>query len=69
MFRVTMTAPLINQARNIVFLVSGSAKAVVLNTVLHGTYLPERFPAQLIKPASGNLYWFVDKEAGLLIVD
>ncbi len=60
MFRITMTAPLINQARNIVFLVAGEGKAEILNTVLNST---AKYPAQMIKPIDGNLYWFIDKKA------
>jgi 6-phosphogluconolactonase len=63
MYRITMTAPLINQARDIIFLVEGTAKAEVLNTVLNAPYQPEKYPAQLIKPVSGNLYWFADNKA------
>jgi 6-phosphogluconolactonase len=62
LYRITMTAPLINLARNILFLVTGKAKADVLETVLHGPYQPVNFPAQLIRPLSGNLFWYVDEE-------
>lgn len=67
MFRVTMTAELINQAHNIVFLVTGKAKAAVLQTVLNEAYQPEKYPAQLIKPGDGKLYWLVDEAAAALI--
>jgi 6-phosphogluconolactonase len=63
MFRITMTAILINQAYNIVFLVEGEGKAVILDTVLNTSYQPDKYPAQLIIPVNGNLYWFVDKTA------
>ncbi|MEI9935499.1 MAG: 6-phosphogluconolactonase [Ferruginibacter sp.] len=67
MFRVTMTAPLINYAHNIAFLVTGKEKAETLNTVLHASFLPEKYPAQLIKPEDGNLFWFVNAEAASLL--
>ncbi len=67
MFRVTMTAPLINQAHNIAFIVTGQEKAETLNTVLHTSFQPEKYPAQLIKPEDGNLFWFVDAEAASLL--
>jgi len=63
MFRVTITAPLINLADNIVFLVTGFSKAEILQTVLNGPYQPDTYPAQLIKPETGKLYWFTDKDA------
>jgi len=67
MYRITMTANLINQARNIVFLVEGEGKADILNTVLTVPYQPDKYPAQLIKPVDGNLYWFVDNKAATLL--
>ena len=62
-FRVSMTAPLINNALRILFLVTGEKKATVLKTVLKGDYQPETYPAQLINPEKGELYWFTDREA------
>lgn len=61
--RVTMTAPLINQARRVVFLVSGAKKAQALHEVLEGPLDPNRLPAQLIKPTDGQLVWLVDRAA------
>jgi len=65
--RVTLTATLINQARVVVILVAGAAKAGALREVLHGPWDPHRLPAQLIKPEPGELYWLVDREAAGLI--
>jgi 6-phosphogluconolactonase len=62
-WRITMTAPLINQARNIAFLVSGKAKANILEKVLNGSFQPDNYPAQLIQPVRGHLFWFADKDA------
>jgi 6-phosphogluconolactonase len=67
MFRVSMTAPLINLAHNIAFLVTGKAKAEVIKTIFSASYQPEKYPVQLIKPVNGKLYWFTDKEATSLI--
>jgi 6-phosphogluconolactonase len=63
MYRVTMTEPVLNQAHNIIFLVTGKAKAEVLHTIFNSSYQPEKYPAQLIKPVNGNLYWYVDEAA------
>jgi 6-phosphogluconolactonase len=63
MWRVTLTAPILNQARKIVFLVSGASKAWVLNQVLNGPHNPQQLPAQLIKPQDGQLLWLADKAA------
>lgn len=64
MYRVTFTAPLINQAHQVIFLVSGAEKALALREVLEGAYRPQQYPAQLICPASSHPIWLVDKAAG-----
>lgn len=66
-YRVSMTAPLINLAHNILFLVTGIAKAATLQKVLTGPYLPDNYPAQLIKSATGSLTWFTDEDAASLL--
>jgi 6-phosphogluconolactonase len=63
MVRVTLTAPLINQANQVVFLVSGSDKASALKNVLEGPYQPHEFPAQLIHPNGARPIWLIDKAA------
>jgi 6-phosphogluconolactonase len=65
--RVTLTAPAINQARKIVFAVSGRSKALALREVLEGRSRPEQYPAQLIRPVDGELLWLVDEEAASLL--
>jgi 6-phosphogluconolactonase len=62
-YRITLTAPAINHAAHIIFLVTGETKAAPLREILKGEYDPERLPAQLIKPLDGSLQWFVDKAA------
>lgn len=63
MYRITLTAPVINQARKILFMVFGSNKAAALSEVLEGEFNPEKYPAQLIKPGKGELIWLVDEAA------
>jgi 6-phosphogluconolactonase len=63
MHRITFTAPFINQASQVVFLVSGADKAQVLENVLEGPYQPHDLPAQLIRPAGMHPIWLVDKAA------
>lgn len=67
MYRISMTANLINQARNIVFLVSGEEKALVVKEIVTGTGKADQYPARLIKPIQGELYWFLDKAAASLL--
>ena len=66
-FRVTMTAPLINESHNILFMVTGGGKAEILNNVLNGMYQPNKYPAQLIHARDGAMYWFIDRAAATLI--
>lgn len=63
--RVTLTAPLINQAKRILFLVAGAAKAAVLRHLLEADEPP--YPARLIRPVDGELHWLVDREAAALL--
>lgn len=63
MYRITLTAPLINKAKHIVVMLYGENKAQALHEVLEGQRNPEQYPAQLLKPLAGDLTWFVDKAA------
>lgn len=62
-WRITLTWPVINQAREVVFLIEGRAKADVLHEVLCGDYDPEKLPSQLIRPRNGVLHLLLDAEA------
>jgi 6-phosphogluconolactonase len=66
-WRITLTPGILNQARKIIFIVSGENKARPLQQVLMGEYQPEIYPSQLIKPISGNLTWLLDKSAAKFI--
>lgn len=61
--RITLTPPILNRAREVRILVTGSDKAPTLRAVLEGPREPERLPAQLIKPGAGRLVWLVDEAA------
>jgi 6-phosphogluconolactonase len=64
-WRITLTAPLLNHAANVLFLVSGKDKTEALRAVLQGEYQPRNYPAQLISPAQGNLTWLADRDAAV----
>ena len=66
-YRITMTAPLINDAHNIAFLVYGKTKAEAVHRVLKGEKNIELYPAQLIQPLDGTTNWFMDKVAARLV--
>ena len=57
-WRVTLTAPVLNNAAQITFLVTGEAKAAVVQQVIEGPRDPEATPAQLIAPTDGSLPGF-----------
>lgn len=61
--RLTLTAPILNRAAMILFLVAGIEKAAALQAVLEGPPDPERLPAQLIRPVTGRLVWLADQAA------
>lgn len=62
-WRVTLTLPVLNSARQLSFLVSGKSKAERLHEVLEGEPQPEPLPAQLIQPLNGQVTWLVDQAA------
>lgn len=61
--RVTLTPAVINAAAEVVFLVSGGAKAATLRRVREGPYQLDALPAQIIAPRAGRLRWLVDADA------
>jgi 6-phosphogluconolactonase len=61
--RITVTLPVLNSARCVAFLVSGSDKAAALREVLEGSGPAEKYPSKLVRPTDGNVIWFVDRAA------
>jgi len=61
--RITLTLPVLNAARRVVFLVSGIDKAPALHSVLETDSPGEQYPSKLVSPTDGKLIWFVDKAA------
>lgn len=67
MFRITLTAPVVNRAARVAFLVAGAGKTNALKEVIDGDYRPDTYPSQVIKPNPGELHWFLDKAAAALL--
>ncbi len=65
--RITFTVPLINQGRNVVFLVSGENKQKALSQVFSPDANDHEYPSKLIQAA--NPHWLLDAAAGKGIPD
>jgi len=61
--RLSLTFPVLNAARRVAFLVSGTDKATVLRAVLEGDAPADQYPAKLVNPKDGKLIWFLDRAA------
>lgn len=66
--RLTLTFPVFNAARNVLFLVTGAEKAPALRACLTGD-VAERPPAGRVQPTDGRLLWFVDRAAAAELGD
>lgn len=68
LYRITLTSPVINASAVKAFLITGKNKQDAVQHALKGKYDPEKYPAQLIQPASTSVHWFLDEgAAGKLI--
>ncbi|MFM7648721.1 MAG: 6-phosphogluconolactonase [Cyanobium sp.] len=50
--RITLTAPVLSAARQVIFLVSGEGKRQALSRLLDPSESPERTPARLVQPST-----------------
>lgn len=66
-YRLTMTAPLINNAKQVAFLVYGENKAKAVFHVLRAHKNIDEYPAQLIDLKKSSVHWFLDRAASKLI--
>ena len=66
-WRITLTPPVINAARMVAFIVAGAGKAAVMKEILEGPFRPDMLPAQIVRPAGGDLVWMLDREAAALL--
>jgi 6-phosphogluconolactonase len=62
--RISLTPAIVNKSNEIFFLVTGQSKATAMSNVLKGSFQPERYPAQLIRPTNGDIHWYIDESAG-----
>lgn len=62
-YRVTMTLPVLNNGKSVVFLVTGASKARVLRALMNTDPNPDLYPTQAVRPIRGELLWLVDQAA------
>lgn len=65
--RLTLTVPVLNAARQVIFLVAGEEKAPVVREVLRGDAPGEQYPAKLVQPGADRLLWLLDEGAARLL--
>ena len=65
--RVTLTYPVLNAARQVLFLASSEKKAVPVRDILEGGAAREVHPAAGVQPVPGTLTWMLDKSAAALL--
>jgi 6-phosphogluconolactonase len=63
MYRITLTAPVVNLAARVAFLISGGDKAAAVYHIIASEHEPDLYPGQIIQPFNGELYWFCDQAA------
>ena len=65
--RLTLTIHVLNEARQVFFMVTGSDKSAALWEVLQGSASADQYPAKLIRPGADRLVWLVDEAAGAVL--
>jgi 6-phosphogluconolactonase len=60
--RVTLTLPVLNHARQVLFLASGQSKQNIIRSILQQGN-PDELPAGLVQPVTGNIAWYLDQDA------
>ena len=64
--RITLTRPFLNQARLVLFLVTGDNKQPALREIFSPTGDDRQYPARSIQP-QGTLHWLLDQAAGAVL--
>lgn len=65
--RLTLTGRIINNAREITFMVTGEKKSHIVRHIICGEEQKEKYPAAMINPVNGKLNWMIDEAAASLI--
>lgn len=67
--RITFTVSVLNNAANVSFLVAGTDKAAAVQAVFDSNAQPDDFPAKLVQPRHGSLFWMLTEDAAAGISD
>lgn len=68
MLRISLTGHVVNNAKNVAFLVTGKNKAEKVREIIQQRKeFVDKYPAARVNPENGNLYWFLDEEAASLL--
>lgn len=62
--RITITGRVINNADNVIFMVTGTKKAAIIESIFKGNPEASEYPASHIIPVFGSLTWYIDSDAG-----
>ncbi len=65
--RITLTLPVINNSKNVVFLVTGKNKSMVIKRISHHSC--SDLPAALVKPLEGEVLLLLDKFSGCELIE
>ena len=64
---MTLTFPVLNAAREVLFLASGRSKSDIVQRIISIKQPAKEFPASMVNPENGTLHWMLDSEAMVLI--
>jgi 6-phosphogluconolactonase len=59
--RITITLPVINAARNVMFIIAGEGKGDMIRSIIEQKKAGKVYPATMVKPDDGQTVWFIDK--------
>jgi 6-phosphogluconolactonase len=65
--RITLTGKVINNSESIIFMVAGKSKEKIVSEILNDTMKMKQLPASYVFPVNGELFWYLDKEAGSML--
>lgn len=65
--RITITGRVINNADNVIFMVTGTKKAAIIESIFKSKPEASDYPASHILPVYGTITWYIDSDAGSLL--